>query len=163
MMKKVESHVFNTARWHNTCKVAEYGEGAYVYDSEGKCYLDAIEGTHVISIGHGVPEGAISNSTYFGFIVVQILAAILIIDIFLNSQSSFIGKILSNQWLVWLGKISYGLYLWHYPIYRAMRELSCSIIFVVTIGSLVGIIISTISYYYLESPILKLKKKFIKV
>ncbi|MCL2923925.1 MAG: aminotransferase class III-fold pyridoxal phosphate-dependent enzyme [Trichodesmium sp. MAG_R04] len=56
MMKKVESHVFNTARWHNTCKVAEYGEGAYVYDSEGKCYLDAIGGTHVISIGHGVPE-----------------------------------------------------------------------------------------------------------
>ena len=37
---------------------------------------------------------------YFGFIVVQILAAILIIDIFLNSQSSFIGKRLSNQWLV---------------------------------------------------------------
>lgn len=57
-MKKAESHVFNTPRWHSTCRVAEYGEGVYVYDSEGRCYLDAIGGSHVISIGHGVAEVA---------------------------------------------------------------------------------------------------------
>lgn len=57
-MTKRESHVFNTPRWHSTCRVAKYGEGVYVYDSEGRSYLDAIGGTHVISIGHGVPEVA---------------------------------------------------------------------------------------------------------
>jgi peptidoglycan/LPS O-acetylase OafA/YrhL len=29
---------------------------------------------------------------------------------------------LSRAPLVWLGKISYGLYLWHYPIFRYLRE-----------------------------------------
>lgn len=57
-MKTEQSHVFNTTRWHNTCLMAESGKGIYVYDSEGKTYLDAIGGTHVISIGHGVTEVA---------------------------------------------------------------------------------------------------------
>ncbi|EPF22827.1 MAG: aminotransferase class III-fold pyridoxal phosphate-dependent enzyme [Microcystis aeruginosa Ma_MB_F_20061100_S19] len=57
-MKPEQSHVFNTTRWHNTCLMAESGKGIYVYDSEGKTYLDAIGGTHVISIGHGVTEVA---------------------------------------------------------------------------------------------------------
>lgn len=57
-MKKTESHFLSTTAWRDTCLVAEYGEGIYVYDSQGKCYLDAIGGTHAISIGHGVTEVA---------------------------------------------------------------------------------------------------------
>jgi len=57
-MKQTQSHVFNTTRWHNTCLMADYGKGIYVYDAEGKSYLDAIGGTHVVSIGHGVTEVA---------------------------------------------------------------------------------------------------------
>ena len=32
------------------------GEGVYLIDTEGKCYLDACAGVHVVSIGHGVEE-----------------------------------------------------------------------------------------------------------
>jgi adenosylmethionine-8-amino-7-oxononanoate aminotransferase len=32
------------------------GEGVYLYDSEGRRYLDAVGGTSVVSIGHGVKE-----------------------------------------------------------------------------------------------------------
>ncbi|MTJ29323.1 aspartate aminotransferase family protein [Aphanizomenon sp. UHCC 0183] len=57
-MNEKQSHVFNTPRWHKTCLMPTHGKGIYVYDSEGKSYLDAIGGTHVISIGHGVTEVA---------------------------------------------------------------------------------------------------------
>lgn len=57
-MNVADSHVFHGAGWQNPYRVAEYGKGIYVYDSEGKCYLDAIAGTHVVSIGHGVEEVA---------------------------------------------------------------------------------------------------------
>jgi adenosylmethionine-8-amino-7-oxononanoate aminotransferase len=57
-MKKAESHVLSSTAWRDTCLMAEYGEGIYIYDSEGKRYLDAIGGIRVVSIGHGVAEVA---------------------------------------------------------------------------------------------------------
>lgn len=56
MTKKTESHVLSTNSAPDSYLMAAYGEGIYLYDAKGKCYLDAIGGTHVISIGHGVAE-----------------------------------------------------------------------------------------------------------
>ncbi len=36
--------------------LASRGEGVYVYDADGKAYLDAVGGSFVVSIGHGVQE-----------------------------------------------------------------------------------------------------------
>ncbi|MEM9542552.1 MAG: aminotransferase class III-fold pyridoxal phosphate-dependent enzyme [Cyanobacteria bacterium P01_E01_bin.42] len=55
-MEQTESHVFYPMGFNNSYSVLESGKGVYVYDSEGKRYLDGIGGTHVISIGHGVAE-----------------------------------------------------------------------------------------------------------
>ena len=35
-----------------------HGEGVYLFDTEGKRYLDAWAGVHVVSIGHGVEKSA---------------------------------------------------------------------------------------------------------
>lgn len=32
------------------------------------------------------------------------------------------GGWLAQSWLVWLGRLSYGIYLWHYPLMRAVRD-----------------------------------------
>lgn len=37
-------------------KTIEYGEGVYLYDTEGNCYLDAAGGVGVVNCGHAVPE-----------------------------------------------------------------------------------------------------------
>jgi adenosylmethionine-8-amino-7-oxononanoate aminotransferase len=57
-MNVADSHVFHGAGWQHPYLIAAYGKGIYLYDTEGKCYLDAIAGTHVVSIGHGVEEVA---------------------------------------------------------------------------------------------------------
>ena len=48
--------------FHRTLKeswpVVSHGEGVYLVDTEGRRYLDACAGVHVISIGHGVREVA---------------------------------------------------------------------------------------------------------
>ncbi len=48
-------HVFyrNPAKFYPT---AVRGEGVFVYDADGKSYLDGSGGAAVVSIGHGVPE-----------------------------------------------------------------------------------------------------------
>ena len=54
MNKTTESNVFRVTGWHKTYQTAAYGEGIYLYDTDGKHYLDGIAGTHVNTIGHGV-------------------------------------------------------------------------------------------------------------
>src|ERR1041384_3391351 len=34
----------------------DHADGIYLYDSEGKRYLDALGGVGVVSVGHAVPE-----------------------------------------------------------------------------------------------------------
>jgi adenosylmethionine-8-amino-7-oxononanoate aminotransferase len=55
MMKTMEDHVFyrNLRKYYPT---VERGEGIYIYDTEGKQYIDGSGGAAVIGIGHGVEE-----------------------------------------------------------------------------------------------------------
>lgn len=96
---------------------------------------------------------------YFGFFAVELFAVTLIFDIMINKKS-MIGKILAMRWLVWVGSISYGLYLWHYPIFRTMIALGYNDWAVIFIGTFVTFAIATSSYYFLERPILKFKKSY---
>lgn len=57
-MNPFDSHVFYGQGWNHDYRVADYGEGLYLYDTEGRRYLDGVGGTHVVSIGHGVAEVA---------------------------------------------------------------------------------------------------------
>lgn len=95
----------------------------------------------------------------FGFIIVEIFAAILILDVIVGRQN-FIRKILSMRWLVWIGSISYGLYLWHYPVFRSMRAMGFNLSITMTLGIGITFLIATVSYYFMERPILKIKRKY---
>ena len=51
----MENHVFYRRLAH-AYPTVERGEGIYLYDTDGKRYLDASGGSVVVSIGHGVAE-----------------------------------------------------------------------------------------------------------
>lgn len=58
MVSQDESSLFYTWGWQKSYRQIERGESLYLYDSERNRYLDAIGGSHLISIGHGVSEVA---------------------------------------------------------------------------------------------------------
>ena len=95
----------------------------------------------------------------FGFLAVELLTAILVIDVMVN-KNSLIRRLLATKLLIWVGSISYGLYLWHYPIYCEMFALKFNEFAVITVGSLITFIVAALSYHFMEKPVLKLKKHF---
>jgi len=89
------------------------------------------------------------------------LASAAILFSVMGSQNAF----LRNKWLLYLGKISYGLYVLHeFAHYCAMRLLPASTPMRVVEQSVISlaltILLAAASYRWLESPFLRLKERF---
>jgi len=123
-------------------------------------YISPLAALILIIVIFTAKEGSMSYYYWLLFLV-EVLAVILILNIFL-ARNSILSRIFSNKQLVWVGSISYGLYLWHYPIFRWIGSYYHFSI-VITIGTIATFIIATASYYLLEKPFLKLKNKFSSV
>ena len=57
----------------------------------------------------------------YGLLIVVAIAAVLVIAPVALDQSSPVARALAWRPLVWLGAISYGVYLWHWPIFLALN------------------------------------------
>ena len=70
-------------------------------------------------------------------------------------QGAVTGKVLSLPLLVWIGTRSYGLYLYHWPIYQIIRNIAANKLrfheFV--LAMVATAIITELSYRYVETPI----------
>ena len=79
------------------------------------------------------------------------------------SKNNLVGRILSQRIFVATGLISYGLYLWHFPIVSFSRLLELGFNQLLVKLSIVGIsfIAAILSYRYVEFPIRNNKIKFV--
>ena len=89
-----------------------------------------------------------------GFIVVSLVTALTIVV--LIHPGLRIGKVVGNPLLAWFGDRSYGMYIWHWPIFMLLRPgidtaLSDALTQVVRIVIL--LVVSDLSYRFVEMPI----------
>ena len=72
-------------------------------------------------------------------------------------QRAMSGKLLGNVVLLWIGTRSYGLYLYHWPIYQGIRRVAGNTLtfpeFVVAIAA--TCVVTELSYRFIETPIRK--------
>ncbi|MCY7848442.1 acetyltransferase [Bacillus haynesii] len=91
-----------------------------------------------------------------GMLLISIIAAILIACV--SHPSSFLGFALSVKPLRWIGKRSYGIYLWHYPVIvlsTPVQEIGNPVYWHVVIKVAVTFILAELSYRFIEKPIRK--------
>jgi peptidoglycan/LPS O-acetylase OafA/YrhL len=89
-----------------------------------------------------------------GFAVTAALVAVVIASVTSEAPGT-LGRVLSLRPLRWIGVISYGLYLWHWPVYVALTRgrtgLDGASLLALRFACTVAL--ATASYYLVEAPI----------
>lgn len=96
----------------------------------------------------------------WGYLLVALSSAILITDLMRPGAPGLLRRFLSMPWLVWIGTVSYGLYLWHFPVFRVLHAAEFSPAALLALGSLVTFAMAAGSYYFLERYFLRLKRGY---
>jgi len=98
-------------------------------------------------------------------------AGVLALSLTFDPASSLAGRALTQRWLVYTGRISYGLYLVHVPIYMATSYLAKRIggvapfsvglqVFISCVAIACTYAVASISWFFFERPILRFKDRF---
>jgi peptidoglycan/LPS O-acetylase OafA/YrhL len=107
-----------------------------------------------------------------GYTTFAILFGILVYEAVMG-ESKIINFLFNNRILKFFGKISYGLYVYHWPVYILLFETIQQLLFHISlfnektsfitasvVVTIVSILLSFLSYEYFEKSFLKLKNKY---
>ena len=94
-----------------------------------------------------------------GSVLFSCVSAVLVAALVLPHRS-LAHRVFELPPLVFLGRICYGLYVWHFPIYNALRfGLGLSDTWVAGVGIPLTFAVATLSYRYIERPFLAIKDR----
>ncbi len=100
-------------------------------------------------------EGQVYNPALFrgGFLLTGIATVFLIAAV--THPGAIAGDLLGNPVFVWIGKRSYGLYLFHWPIYQIIRKQANIQLSVpqLVLALAITIPLTEASYRFIESPV----------
>jgi peptidoglycan/LPS O-acetylase OafA/YrhL len=90
-----------------------------------------------------------------GFLLVAIVSALLIAAT-VHPASRLVPKVLGVNLFLWIGVRSYGIYLWHWPIFMVTRphsDIPLTGIPLLVLRLTLTLVVAALSYKYIEEPI----------
>ncbi len=125
------------------------------------------KGAVTLSLGYDLPMTGFYKEVW-GYTLLNYLFTLLIYCV---ARTNFLTRILESAPLRYLGRISYGLYVYHYGIiaicialvrkYELGFSLRSPQMFLMAMGA--TLLVATVSFYLLEKPMIDLKDKFFRV
>ncbi|WP_370338900.1 acyltransferase family protein [Parvularcula marina] len=79
----------------------------------------------------------------------------------LVSKDAFANRLISNGPMVWIGDISYSLYLWHWPLLVFAKFMFPGSTLAILIAIILAFGAAGASYRFIEQPFLRSKQRFI--
>ena len=112
-------------------------------------------------LGYFVITGVLNEQYYkHGIVTLTAICVGVIIACLMNQQLTFVRRMLQTRILVWTGTISYGLYLWHIPVFFLVgRNPSWSGVQIQSVRLAAVFAVAAASYYLIEKPFLRLKDR----
>jgi peptidoglycan/LPS O-acetylase OafA/YrhL len=96
-----------------------------------------------------------ADALYRGGFLLEALLVAVVITAVIQPRSGPLGALLSIGWIRWIGLVSYGVYLYHWPVYVALDEQRMGLdgyaLFALRVA--VTFAIAAASYYLVEMPI----------
>ena len=116
----------------------------------------AAAGLGLIIAGYFTIQGA---DGFPGFLALMPVVGSVLVIRYAGSEKCFAGSILSSSPMVYVGKCSYSLYLWHWPVIVLAAALEFKYpgsVHPVAVIAVVGIL-TLASYYFVEKPTRRMK------
>jgi lysophospholipase L1-like esterase len=90
-----------------------------------------------------------------GLLIVVALAAVFIVAPVAMDQRGLVARVLAVPPLVWLGMISYGVYLWHWPVFLALNGERTGLtgMSLFAIRATTTVALAAVSWWLIEQPI----------
>jgi peptidoglycan/LPS O-acetylase OafA/YrhL len=93
-----------------------------------------------------------------GATFVAVCAALVISALVLRTHEP-LATMFSRRPVVFLGRISYGLYLWHYPLLLVIRDKVPNVILCGVIAAIASIITASASFWLIEAPVMRWRQR----
>ncbi|MFB3886806.1 MAG: acyltransferase family protein [Thermodesulfobacteriota bacterium] len=134
------------------------------YDTRFKVFMKSSAALAVIFLAYLVGISSWTDLMLYqhgGYTLVALSIA-LILTVVIIWPPKFVLLVLKFAPLVWIGRISYGLYLWHWPVRwfiyqkKAMPSSGAQLVTAIVLS----LSLTALSYYFIEKPFLRWKKRF---
>jgi peptidoglycan/LPS O-acetylase OafA/YrhL len=76
-----------------------------------------------------------------------------------DKQTTWVTRMMTWRPLLYLGKISYGLYLWHFTVYYVVRKNLTTYPAKPLVQISLSLVVATLSYYLVEKRFLRMKNR----
>jgi len=118
--------------------------------------LGGTVGLVVVVAAAGVLRGSAALTYRGGFLVVALGAAALVAAV-VTVPGGWPARALSARPLVWIGSVSYGIYLWHFPVVVALDAGRTGLhgTALLVVRTAVTVAVAAASFYLVERPVLE--------